>query len=255
MISPPKHSNAHLPSTWAAAITATMLMVGGYGATQPLISDKPAEIFLELGEDTEFVEFQAPGDPAPADAVLEEEEPAEIEEIMEQDLEIPPLPEVIPPLTPPEMPELTPIEEIRPPEPPPAPKPVVEKPKPEPQNKPQPKPRPRATAPSPTNTTGEGTGGGGGSGPPTIFSGRGKGRFPAPSYPAAARRAGIQGTVQVMVVVEASGMPSSVSVYKSSGSSELDASAVSTVQRRWRWPQGNVRRYIVPVRYVLNQAQ
>jgi len=247
MILPPRHINAHLLSTWTAAVCTTVLGVGFYGAAQPVmpVDDSPP-LFLEIGEDVEFVEFQAPGDPGPAEEDVLEEEDTPIEEVIE-DVEIPPLPEIVEPLTPPEMQELTPLEEIRQPEPPKMvpPKPAPEKPKPE-------KPRPVRRKPQSAGT-GTGTGGGGGSGPPTVFSGAGKGRFPAPTYPAAARSAGHQGTVRVLVVVEESGMPSACSVQISSGSSYLDSSAVSTISRRWRWPKGPVRRYIVPVRFVLNQ--
>jgi protein TonB len=249
MILPPKHSNAHLPSIWTAAVAVVMLVVGGHGATQPFLPDNTPPLFLEIGEEVEFVEFQAPGEPAPEEVLSEEK--MEIEEVMEEDIEIPPLPEIVLPLTPPEMPDLVEMEEIRPPEPPKPdspPKPAPERPKPE--NKPKPKPR----AVNPPNKTGTGGGGGGGSGPPTVFSGGGKGRFPQPTYPSAARVAKEQGTVRVLVVVEASGVPSSVSVQLSSGSSHLDASALSTISRRWRWPQGGVRRYIVPIRYVLNPS-
>ncbi|TLD71111.1 TonB family protein [Phragmitibacter flavus] len=251
MILPPKHINAHLPSMWTAAVCATMLGVGLHGATQPVLpdSDMPP-LFLEIGENVEFVEFQAPGDPAPEEMLNEPEEEMELEEVIEEDVEIPPLPEIVMPLTPPEMPDLAELEEIRPPEPPKiAPQPSPEKPKTE--SKPKPKPKPRVV--NAPNKTGTGSGGGGGSGPPTVFSGGGKGRFPAPPYPSSARSAGAQGTVRLLVVVEATGVPSSVSIQSSSGSSQLDASAVGTISRRWRWPQGNVRRYIVPIRYVLNQ--
>jgi protein TonB len=67
----------------------------------------------------------------------------------------------------------------------------------------------------------------------------------------AARRAGAQGTVRLLVIVEVSGLPGSVSVMASSGHSELDRAAQDHVRRRWRWPAGETRRYIVPVRFVL----
>jgi TonB family protein len=57
--------------------------------------------------------------------------------------------------------------------------------------------------------------------------------------------------VRLLVTVEASGLPSAVSVTISSGHPELDAAARDQVQRRWRWPAGEVRRYIVPVKFVL----
>lgn len=51
------------------------------------------------------------------------------------------------------------------------------------------------------------------------------------SYPAQARRDGIQGTVVLRVRVLASGLPGGVEVAKSSGSALLDAAAVEHAQR------------------------
>jgi protein TonB len=55
----------------------------------------------------------------------------------------------------------------------------------------------------------------------------------------------------LLVTVEASGLPGAVSVSSSSGHAILDSAARDHVQRRWRWPSGEVRRYIVPIRFVL----
>ena len=95
------------------------------------------------------------------------------------------------------------------------------------------------------------TGTDGGSGAVTTFTGGGSGRFPPPSYPASARTAKQQGSVRLLVTVEADGSPSSVSVEASSGFAALDSAAHDQVSRRWRWPAGSVRRYIVPVRFIL----
>lgn len=57
--------------------------------------------------------------------------------------------------------------------------------------------------------------------------------------------------MRLLVTVESSGVPSSVAVQSSSGFSSLDNAARDQVSRRWRWPAGNVRRFIVPVRFVL----
>lgn len=53
-------------------------------------------------------------------------------------------------------------------------------------------------------------------------------------YPAEAQRLGIQGTVFVLVEVDASGKPSGVTVEKSSGNALLDAAAVETA-KSWRF--------------------
>jgi protein TonB len=160
-----------------------------------------------------------------------------------EEIEIPPLPTIETPLIPPEMAELTPLEPVR--EDPPA--------KVEPQ-KPSPilKPKPATQKNSASKNGNEGKTGSGGSSAPTLFSGGGKsGRFPSPSYPASARSNGLQGFVRLLVVVESSGLPGSVSVESSSGHTSLDSAASDHVRRRWRWPTGEVRRYIVPIRFVL----
>lgn len=57
---------------------------------------------------------------------------------------------------------------------------------------------------------------------------------PAPRYPARALRRGDRGTVLVRAQVGVDGVPSDVSVGRSSGSRELDRAAVDAV-RRWRF--------------------
>src|SRR5688572_2320538 len=57
---------------------------------------------------------------------------------------------------------------------------------------------------------------------------------PAPRYPARALRQGERGTVLVRAQVGVDGVPSEVSVGRSSGSRELDRAAVDAV-RRWRF--------------------
>lgn len=57
-------------------------------------------------------------------------------------------------------------------------------------------------------------------------------RRPAPAYPAAAQRAGDQGTVLLQVEVGADGRPGEVSVVGRSGSRDLDRAAIEAV-RGW----------------------
>jgi protein TonB len=57
---------------------------------------------------------------------------------------------------------------------------------------------------------------------------------PAPAYPPAARRAGVQGRVVLRVRVSAAGEPVEVTVATSSGAPRLDHAAVATV-RRWKF--------------------
>ena len=57
---------------------------------------------------------------------------------------------------------------------------------------------------------------------------------PAPYYPSAAKKRGVQGKVLLSVVVKADGTPLSVDVSRSSGSSTLDVAALEAV-RQWRF--------------------
>lgn len=238
MITAPKERDAHLPSTWTTAICLAVLTVGIHGATYPVVPPVEMVVALDTGDSVDLEEFEPPP-PGPA----EPEEQVE-EEIIEE-VEIPPLPELQAPLTPPEMTEILPLEEIQQP-PPPVAKPPA--PKPEPQ---KPKPVARRPTSAPSQNAGSGTGNSNGSGAPTLFTRSGGGRFPHPSYPSSARSAKQQGTVRLIVTVEPSGLPGAVSVQSSSGFPALDSAASDHVRRRWRWPSGDMRRFIVPVRFVL----
>ena len=59
-------------------------------------------------------------------------------------------------------------------------------------------------------------------------------RNPPPRYPLIARRNGEQGTVTLRVLVTREGLPASVSVEKTSGSTHLDSAALETV-KTWRF--------------------
>ena len=59
-------------------------------------------------------------------------------------------------------------------------------------------------------------------------------RCPEPNYPRAARRLGQQGVVEVLVTVDAEGLPTSVEAHLSSGFSLLDHAAVRAVEA-WRF--------------------
>jgi protein TonB len=59
-------------------------------------------------------------------------------------------------------------------------------------------------------------------------------RNPPPRYPLIARRNGEQGTVMLKVLVTRDGLPSLVSIEKTSGSSHLDQAALDTV-KTWRF--------------------
>lgn len=236
MIVPSKTSPAQLLSAWSAGIALFCLVIGLHGAMTPLVPARDDSSGIARNDVVMIEAFEMPA--ASPDAPLELDE-----KMIEEDVAIPPLPEITPPLTPPEMIEITPLEEVRE-----SPRPMTVEKKPEP-----PKSRPQAKTPPATKSKNNSStsGGNGGSSSPVVFSGGGSGRFPSPVYPAAARATKQQGTVRLLVTVEASGVPSSVSVSSSSGFASLDRAARDTIQRRWRWPSGAVRKYIVPVRFVL----
>ena len=77
---------------------------------------------------------------------------------------------------------------------------------------------------------------------------------PAPQYPRAALRAGIEGTVRVQVDVGPDGGPTSVSLDQGSGHRELDRAALDAV-KRWRFRpamangQPTVGRLTVPIQF------
>jgi protein TonB len=70
-----------------------------------------------------------------------------------------------------------------------------------------------------------------------------------PSYPIESRRRHEQGTVVLLVALQANGRVQDVSVYKSSGSPRLDQAAREAV-RRWRWAPG-IEGGTVPIPFVL----
>lgn len=237
MILPPQPSLAHLASSWAAGIALLFLGIGLYGAGQPLIPVVLESMPLPVSAEPVMIkEFQPPPAPAAAETV----EPVPQDPVIDE-IEIPPVPEIAVPITPPEMVEITPLEPISEP-----PKPKQLPVAPPSVRKPTPQARPPAQA---SRLTAPGTSSG--SGAPTLSSGSGKGRFPAPYYPASARKAGLQGTVLLLVTIEANGLPSSVTLSKSSGHAVLDTAARDGVLRRWRWPAGAVRSTLVPIRYRL----
>jgi len=86
------------------------------------------------------------------------------------------------------------------------------------------------------------------------------GSNPKPPYPLAARRLGVEGVVTLEVLVRPDGSPAEVRVQSSSGSPLLDASALDTVRKSWRFipaRRGNVpieSRVTFPVRFRLSEG-
>lgn len=77
-----------------------------------------------------------------------------------------------------------------------------------------------------------------------------KGRMPAPSYPAAARRAGQTGTVIVDFTVDASGTVIAANASRPSPWPLLNNEAVRTV-RRWKFPPGGIMKLQRPIVFQL----
>lgn len=82
---------------------------------------------------------------------------------------------------------------------------------------------------------------------------------PPPAYPAVARRAGMEGTVVLRVLVDAQGIPREVRVDQTSGHHELDRAARNQVLRHWRfrpaeWQGKPVQAWaLVPVTFSLQR--
>jgi len=84
--------------------------------------------------------------------------------------------------------------------------------------------------------SGEGGGGrGGGDGPGAGVAGAAYGANPLPPYPLVARRLGMQGMVELDVLVAPDGHAVDVRIRRSSGFAPLDEVAVKTVRERWRF--------------------
>ncbi|MBL8376371.1 MAG: energy transducer TonB [Burkholderiales bacterium] len=73
---------------------------------------------------------------------------------------------------------------------------------------------------------------------------------PAPAYPPLSRRMGEQGRVVLRVMVDASGLPSSVEVRTSSGSERLDLAALEAV-KRWKFVPARQGERAVPAQVLV----
>jgi protein TonB len=79
----------------------------------------------------------------------------------------------------------------------------------------------------------------------------------SPPYPRSARAAGIEGTVRITALVEASGAVASAEVSISSGNAALDRAALEEVRRTSFQPavqngKAVACRLIIPIRFLLN---
>lgn len=162
-----------------------------------------------------------------------------------------------------------------PPAPAPAPKPqpVVKKSEPKPKPQPQPAPVDSKTAisreqpaPTPTPPTEvQSTAAPSGADKPNTAVSDSKPQFdaaylnnPRPTYPAMSRRLGEEGRVEVEVQVQPDGLPSKVSLKRSSGYARLDDAALEAI-KRWkfipakRFGEPVAASVIVPMPFVLEK--
>jgi len=79
------------------------------------------------------------------------------------------------------------------------------------------------------------------------------GTYPRPDrYPSLAQQHGWQGKAILNVRVDVRGIPSEVTIAESSGYRILDNDALEWVKRKWRFPAGPERLFLVPFVYKLN---
>jgi periplasmic protein TonB len=234
-----------LPLTaWAAGVAVTFLGIGLQGAIAPLAFYPRAVLAPLAAEETVVMEEFNPPPALLSEASADtpsDDPPAEAEEV-----ELPTLPEIAAPLTSPEMAEILPLA------------PRIEPPKPQPIAAPAPtlRPKPAPVSAPVAKAATNSSRGSSRTGAPATVSGTGSSgakllRSPKPFYPSAEQRAKHQGSVRLLVVVEANGAPSTVSVASSSGFPALDEAARDTVQRRWRWASGTAMRTYIPVTFAL----
>jgi periplasmic protein TonB len=245
MIAPSPRSNALPATSWVAGIALAFLGIGGHGAISGLVA-RPEIVVIKAAAEPEEIMIEE-FNPPPAAASTEEEVPSDPPTEEPEEIEIPEVAEITPPLDVPEMAEITPLVQYVEP-----PKPIEVAKAPEPKPEP-PKPRPVAARPAPSRQPSAGTAP---TGMASAVSGTGTStakliRSPKPFYPSAEQRAGHQGKVRLLVTVEANGSASSVTVASSSGFPALDESARDTVQRRWRWSAGQPLRTYVPISFAL----
>ncbi|MEY5026120.1 MAG: TonB family protein [Verrucomicrobiota bacterium] len=251
MIRARTQSPLDLASAWVAGVSGLFLVIGLAGAWTPL--SPPLRLAFGQAASSPLVpveEFVAPAD----EPAAEPSEPNEPQRPPSAEVVIPALPVLTPPLHPPEMLEVPPLEALseRPPAPPQPASPAKPETAPEPLRKPAP---PSSSAPSRTAAAparkGRSGGAPGGASEPVPFSAAGGGTFPAPAYPSSARSALLEGTVVLLVTVESSGVPTSVDIRTSSGHTILDTAARDHLRRNWRWPSGPARLFLVPIKFVL----
>ncbi len=100
--------------------------------------------------------------------------------------------------------------------------------------------------PSPVNSSEPLLSGGSPTLVPAKFTPQEGGQFPDPLYPRWARQQNIQGSLMLLVTVQAEGRVGAIRVTESSGNAKLDAFAMDWVRQQWIWPPGSIRSFLVP---------
>lgn len=253
---PPGPSREPMSATARGAIIAFVIFFhvgGGWALTQV----EPVQIIV--GEVAPMEVRMVPAD-APAQPEIEDSEPPPPPELTPPPVELatvvdPPPPDLPPPEFPLAKVDLPPPDEPPPPDiPPPEKKPDPKPPEPKPVQKRPPQPaRPAA----PVDATPQQAAPAAPTAPRTVdFSQLGWLVAPNPVYPARAKRASVEGTTLVRVLIDVAGRPSQVSVAKSSGSQELDDEAVRAVRaaQARQYAPGGLSQAVwvhVPVKFVL----
>ena len=179
---------------------------------------------------------RVPPDPAPPPPVL----PPPVPVMAPPPPDLPPPPPApvempLPTLTPPPLPDAPPIPQDA------TPTPTVSAPAPPPRKLAKATARPAAPiAPQETSPPAD-------AGPPEYLA------DPRPIYPFTARQRRQEGTVLLLVTLDAAGNPTSVSVEQSSGYSVLDKAAQKQVAEAWRFKPGQGSTVHVPVEFHLDE--
>jgi protein TonB len=223
-LNPISHSRSTLAAVVVAHVAAGLLVVQLFEAKRYL---DPAPLMVDLlpapEQKVDTAPVPLPQAPEPVKEIRKQPEPANKPEPVVRE-EPKPVERVIRPEPAPAPP--------RPEPPPPAPEPIVAAaPEPSPITVPMPQPiapEPQPIAPEPLPQVPE----------DVVLSREVLAamylRNPKPGYPAASRRLGEQGTVQLRVFVTAAGDPARIELKAGSGYARLDQSALETVQR-WKF--------------------
>jgi len=239
---------------WLAWGNAILLIVGGVGLWSPTYQ---ISLWLSEGNTPKDAADQAMGGAVQMQVETAEPEPPQPKPVEQPPTPVPPEPMPVVDNTPEPQEAVLPLTEnaIFPiPTAPPLVNPLPLKEEP---HKPRPKlaAHPAAAAGTSTPTTTAATpnpGGSSGAAQGMQTGGAGaKGHFPAPPYPASARRRGAQGSVSVAISVDATGTVTSVRILSTSGFADLDTYVCDWIQSRWHWPAGEPNVYRQPVLFKL----